>query len=114
MENKQESVACAAIWYKDIPLKKVIMGVLPAGCDMGLVVCGHRHGQCMWVMGSLTGLRSVRSGPDSVGEYEQGFLTTHNRFVGRLEAAELAVASGQVLREDLINPMVGLFSEDLY
>lgn len=114
MKDAIERVACAAIWYKEVPLRKVIQGVLPAGCDRGLVVCGHRHGQCMWVMGSLTGLRSVKSGPDSVGEYEQGFLTTRNRFVSRLEAAEVAVASGQVAREDLINPMVGLFSEDLY
>ncbi len=109
-----ERVACAAIWYKEVPLRKAIPGALPVNCDRGLVVCGHRHTQCMWVMGSLTGLRSVTSGPDSVGEYEQGFLTTLNRFVSRLEAAEIAVAAGQADREGLINPMVGLFSEDLY
>ena len=114
MENRQEAVACAAIWYKEVPVRREVPGALPAGCDRGVVVCGHRHYHCIGVLSSLTGLRSVRFGPDSVGENEQGFLTTHNRFVGRLEAAELAVAAGQVLRERLINPMVGLFSEDLY
>jgi len=114
MKDIMETVACAAIWYKDIPLRKVMPGALPVNCDRGLVVCGHRHGQCISVMGSLTGLRSVKSGPDSVGDYVQGFLTTKNRFVDRLEAAEIAVATGQVNREELINPRVGLFSEDLY
>jgi hypothetical protein len=114
MRDVVESVACAAVWYKDIPLKKVMPESLPVNCDRGVVVCGHRHNQCISVMVSLTGLRSVRSGPDSVGEYIQGFLTTKNRFVDRLEAAEIAVAVGQVNREELINPRVGLFSEDLY
>ena len=69
----KEYILCAAIWYKDIPLQKVIDGVLPKNCDRGLVVLGHRHGQCMWTMSSLTGLRSVTNAEDGVGEYEQGF-----------------------------------------
>lgn len=104
-----ELILCAAIWYKEIPLKKVINGVLPKNCDKGLVVLGHRHGQCMWTMGSLTGLRSVSNAPDGVGEYEQGFLTNKNRFVGREEAAEIAFNTGQI--KEKINR---LHSEDLY
>ena len=46
-------------------------------CDRGLVVLGHRHGQCMWTMSSLTGLRSVTNAEDGVGEYEQGILNKH-------------------------------------
>jgi hypothetical protein len=107
--KKKEYILCAAIWYKDIPLQKVIDGVLPKNCDRGLVVLGHRHGQCMWTMSSLTGLRSVTNAEDGVGEYEQGFLTNKNRFVDREEGGKIAFDAGQT--EDL---RTRLFSEDLY
>jgi len=107
--KKKEYILCAAIWYKDIPLQKVIDGVLPKNCDRGLVVLGHRHGQCMWTMSSLTGLRSVTNAEDGVGEYEQGFLTNKNRFVDREEGGKIAFDAGQT--EDL---RTTLFSEDLY
>jgi len=108
-----ERILCAAIWYKEIPLKKVIDGVLPKNCDRGVVVCGYRHGQCMWVMGCLTGLRSVTNAPDGVGDYEQGFLTNKNRFVGREEALQIALRENQVIN---IPEVRGnrLHSEDLY
>lgn len=101
-----ETILCAAIWYKEIPLKKEIAGVLPKNCDRGLVVAGHRHGQCMWTMGSLTGLRSVQT---EVGEYVQGFLTNINRFVARDEAAIIAFDAGQIAEKKET-----LYSEDLY
>jgi len=107
--KKKEYILCAAIWYKDIPLQKVIEGVLPKNCDRGLVVLGHRHGQCMWTMSSLTGLRSVTNAEDGVGEYEQGFLTNKNRFVDREEGGKIAFDAGQT--EDL---RTTLYSEDLY
>lgn len=112
MEEKREYILCAAIWYKDIPLKKVIKGVLPKNCDRGLVVLGHRHGQCMWTMGSLTGLRSVTNAEDGVGEYEQGFLTNLNRFVNRQEAWVIAKKENQIIK---VSGGEGtLYSEDLY
>lgn len=111
-KNQIERVQCSAIWYKEIPLKKLIPGVLPLNCDRGLVVCGLRHGQCMWTMSSLTGLRSISYAPDGVGQYVQGFLTNKNRFVDRLEAAEIALACGQI--EKLNYSQTELFSEDLY
>lgn len=109
MVVKKEYILCAAIWYKEIPLKKIINGVLPKNCDKGIVVTGHRHGQCMWTMGSLTGLRSVTNAEDGVGEYEQGFLTNTNRFVDREEGAKIAFESGQIK-----SPIKYLYSEDLY
>ena len=105
----KEYILCAAIWYKEIPLKKEIPQVLPKKCDKGLVVLGHRHGQCMWTMSSLTGLRSVTNAVDGVGEYEQGFLTNTNRFVDRKEAGQIAFMAGQT--EEL---KTTLYSEDLY
>jgi hypothetical protein len=112
MDSSIEKITCPAIWYKDIPLKKVINGVLPKNCDKGLVVLGYRHGQCMWTMGSLTGLRSVSNAPDGVGEYVQGFLTNKNRFVDRTEGANIALGCGQIKKLNYSSKE--LYSEDLY
>ncbi len=105
----KEYILCAAIWYKDIPMKKKIPGVLPVNCNKGLVITGHRHGQCMWVMGSLTGLRSVTNASDGVGDYKQGFLTNKNRFVDRKEGAIIAFNADQIKERKET-----LYSEDLY
>lgn len=109
----REYILCAAIWYRDIPLKMEIPQVLPKNCDRGLVVLGHRHGQCMWTMSCLTGLRTCEIGEDCAGDHEQGFLTSLNRFVGREEALEIAMRENQI--KDL-GEIRGnrLFSEDLY
>lgn len=107
--KKKEYILCAAIWYKDIELKKEIPQVLPKNCDRGLVVLGHRHGQAMWTMSCLTGLRTCEIGEDCSGEHEQGFLTNTNRFVDREEGAKIAFNSGQIKEET-----TRLFSEDLY
>ena len=50
------------------------------------------------------------------GIYEkaQGFLTNKNRFVERKEALEIAIKANQVDENNLGNPLIGLFSEDLY
>ena len=65
-----ETILCAAIWYKELELKKTFEhNVLPVNCDVGLVFCGHRHPQCMYTMCSITGLRSVTP---ECGEYVQG------------------------------------------
>jgi hypothetical protein len=110
MDKTREYILCAAIWYKDIPLKKEIPQVLPKNCDRGLVVLGHRHGQAMWTMSSLTGLRSVENGEDSVGSYVQGFLTNKNKFVDRKEAARIAILAEQISDTQKET----LYSEDLY
>lgn len=104
-----ERILCAAIWYKEIPLKKIITGVLPKNCDRGIVILGHRHGQCIWTVGSLTGLRTCTIADDATGESEQGFLTNTNRFVNREEAAIIAFNSKQIDKE-----IKTLYSEDLY
>lgn len=103
---KQEYILCAAIWFDDN--KKY--NLQPLNVDSGLVLCGWRHGCIFPQIGGLVRERQELG----IFEKEQGFLTNKNRFVGRLEAAEIAINSGQVQRENLINPMIGLFSEDLY
>ena len=49
-----------------------------------------------------------------MGKSIQGFLTSKDRFVNRKEALEIAIAAGQVNENELGNPLIGLFSEDLY
>jgi hypothetical protein len=112
MENKPEYITCAAIWYKDLPTQVYP----PKNIDKGLVVCGHRHSNCIDIMKSLAGLRTTQFGPDSVGETIQGFMTSRHRFVDRQEAMSIAKSTGQVdlSINQLGNPMIGLFSEDLY
>lgn len=105
----EEYILCAAIWYKNIPLKKEIPGVRPKNIDHGLVVLGHRHGQCIWTVSCLTGLRTVTYAEDATGEHEQGFLTNSNRFVSREEGAKIAFNAGQIKKEKET-----LYSEDLY
>lgn len=107
--SKKEHILCAAIWYKKIPIKKEIPQVRPKNIDHGIVVCGHRHGQCIWTVASLTGLRTVTHAEDATGEHEQGFLTNTNRFVDRKEAAIIAFAASQIDTQIEI-----LYSEDLY
>lgn len=100
----KEIILCAAIWYKDLPTQRF----LAKNLDKGLLVCGHRHGHCFAIVKSLAGLRSVKLGPDSVGETEKGFLTNTNRFVNRQEAAQIAYKAGQIEKETET-----LLSEDL-
>lgn len=110
MKNDSERILCSAIWYKDLQLKKVFdSNVLPVNCDRGLVFFGYRHPQCMYAMISITGLRSTEP---EVGEYVQGFLTSENRFVDRVEGAKIALASGQIT--ELNYSKTKLYSEDLW
>jgi hypothetical protein len=101
----KEYILCSAIWYKDLPT----MRNLPINCDKGLVLCGHRHGNIIAQLHCISGLRTVKLGPDSVGENHQGFLTNLNRFVDRKEAGLIAYAAMQTAELH-----VTLFSEDLY
>ena len=106
----KEYIICAAIWYKDLPTQTF----LPKNLDKGVVVCGHRHGHCIDIMKTLGLLRSVVSGPDAVGDYEQGFLSNKNNFYDRFESMRMAIEAEQVEYDKLYNPIIGLFSEDLY
>jgi hypothetical protein len=109
-----ETILCAAIWYRDIPLKKLnIPNQNPVNITEGAVFCGYRHPHCMYTMVAVTGIRSVENGENSIGYYEQGFLTSKNRFVRRVEALEIALKGNQVRN---VADVRGnrLHSEDLY
>lgn len=107
MKDK-ERILCAAIWYKDLKLVKEIPEVLPKNCKRGLVVTGHRHCHCIWLKVCLTGLNDGES-----GQYVQGFLTSKNRFVNRVDALKIAIRENQVLDLSEVRGNK-LYSEDLY
>ena len=113
MSDKKEYILCAAIWYKDVKHKRSDRDVLnmhtPKNINKGVVISGHRHGNCIGVMLALTGLRTVTHATDATGESVQGFLTSKNRFVTREKAAKIAHDRGQIE-----NKVQRLFSEDLY
>ena len=108
-----EKIYCSAIWYKDLEPNHSLGKRNPENITEGIVLLGHRHGDIIKNLGNLLGLRSVENGENSVGEYEQGFLTNKNRFVDRKEGAEIAINANQIKDLERFNPNQ-LFSEDLY
>jgi hypothetical protein len=90
---KKEKILCAAIYCKG----EVDMAGMP------LIYCGHRHHNILHQHPCV-----------SRHPHDQGFLTSQGRFVNRLNAMVIATESKQVLPKKLHNPLIGLFSEDLY
>jgi hypothetical protein len=98
----KEYILCAAIWYKNYsaPVHTV------KNISEGVVLCGYRH--CN-IIGQL---HSLVDGDDiEMRESEQGFLTSKNRFVDRIEGARIALASNQI---EKLKYGSKLYSEDLY
>lgn len=85
-------ILCSAIWYKELPT----MHHLPRNCDKGIVLCGRGHCNIIAQMSATMNKRTSSRGEKATGEFEQGFLTNDNFFVGRREAAEIAYRAGQI------------------
>ncbi len=110
LKINDEKILCASIWYKDLPLERIIPdNCNPINVDRGVCFSAFRHSHCMYTMTSVTG----KPTNDNIGEHVQGFLTSKNRFVDRKEALIIALKMNQV--KD-INDIRGdnLYSEDLY
>lgn len=101
----EEIILCSATWYKELPTP----AHRPKNIETGMVSCGFGHVHCMHAMIALTGKRSVES---EVGKYVHGFLTSKNRFVDRIEGAEIALRRNQI--KHLSFSKTKLYSEDLY
>ena len=95
--EKPEYILCAALFYK------------------GIIVAGHRHSDCYKIIENLykmftTDGMPITDLPDRKG---QGFLTSHNRYVNRVEAWEIAKANDQItFGKDSSDDF--LISENLY
>ncbi len=104
MQVKGEYILCAAIWFddgKEYPHQ-------PRNIDTGLVFCGWMHGNIFPQIGGTVGERKKLG----IHEKEQGFLTSNNRFVGRKEAAKIAIKCGQIKKTNYFRDQ--LDSCDLY
>lgn len=98
-----ETILCAAIHYFIYINSGEFHSVSNKEEYGGIVLCGFRHPQIISQYKKLTG---NSTGP-SIGT--QGFLTSKNRFVGRKEAAIIALKAGQIKVSKS-----ELYSEDLY
>jgi hypothetical protein len=94
MEYQKEFIVCAAMMYKDI------------------VVPGRRHNDCYTLIESLLGDVNTEDIPK---RENQGFLTSHNRYVSREEAFTIAQENNQIWHNVHGDAKEGsLVSEDLY
>lgn len=103
--NKSEFIVCAAVWYKDLPTQEHLS---PININKGIVLCGWRHGSIIQQLKTLSKLRTITFAEDGVGEHVQGFLTSKNRFVDRVEGRKIFTENGNT------SEFEQLYSEDLY
>lgn len=100
---KNEKIICSAIWFDD-DITRANQNVFS-----GFVVAGLRHSDCYRTASVFDPERKYKK-----YRSKQGFLTSENRFVNRMEALSIAISARQVNKKELHNPLIGLFSEDLY
>ena len=92
--EKQEYILCAAIQYHDLSDEVY--------SEIGLVVAGRRHHDIIHTTFFLTG-----KSQHLMGKNTQGFITSKNRFLNRVEAANFFKDHGGEVTSNL------LYSEDL-
>jgi len=117
----QEYIACSAIYYPNGDKFQL----QPANIDNGFVACGHRHAHCRiplvemfypnWQEERDSGMPLEEQPRIHVIRNEiQGFLTSKNRFVDRIEGMAIALAADQILPDRKRNLQEILYSEDIY
>lgn len=104
-----EYIVCAANHYND----GIERTFNPKNIDTGLVICGHRHHNCIQMFAELRGFPYSSESLEVMRTEIQGFLTSKNRFVDRYEALVIALENNQVLDIEDVRENK-LFSEDLY
>ena len=104
-EDKPERILCAANHYDD----GIEHDHKPRNIKTGFVVCGRRHHNCINIFAMIVGFPYTEEAHTLHRTEEQGFITNLDRFVTREEAAEIALAAGQIEKK-----IITLYSEDLY
>lgn len=106
-----EFIICAAIWFNDGNK----YNHQPKNVESGFIVSGRRHHNCfssVQSIGKALGYDKtliVKKGIALEEKEKQGFITNKDRFVDRIEAAQIAYEAKQIDK-----PLKKLFSEDLY
>ena len=96
MEIKEERILCASIWYQD----NKVYQQQPVNIESGYVLSGYRHGDC---------LSNLFVFDNYCQKHVEGFLTNLNRFVNRIEGAQIAYKAKQIDK-----PLGSLISENLW
>lgn len=105
--KNEERILCAAIWVDDgLPHLHQ-----PVNIRSGFVIAGRRHHNCIYTA-SLIGQLDPAIAAAMQSRDNQGFLTSHDRYVSRSTALIIAREQGQLLVPEL--PQEILTSEDLY
>jgi len=91
----KEFIICAAVKYKN------------------KIWYGHRHVHALKAANDeMSWLHSRKQ--LSTMKFEQGFITSKNKFVNRKKALKIALNAKQTKNENLIMPQTGLDTSDLY
>lgn len=105
----KEFILCAANHYNNL----TYYNSGPVNVEQGFVICGRRHHDCIRIFAMMVGFPYSPESQKLQNTEVQGFLTSKNRFVDRLEALQIAKEADQLIT-GAGNPKLGLFSEDLY
>jgi hypothetical protein len=100
-----EYIVCSAVWFKINEEYKH----QPINITYGLVVTGLRHSNCFSTVYQLLQGQGIRHSNGTLVDHEQGFLTSKNRFLNRIDSAQIAFKQGQISKE-----VDELLSEHLY
>jgi hypothetical protein len=104
----KQRILCSAIWVND----EKIYTHQPNNIDVGFVVCGRRHHNCistlMLIFGDLETYIPIKKS----GKIIQGFLTNDDKFVDRRDGYKIAKDADQIIHNELIGSI--LTSEDLW
>jgi len=77
--------------------------------ECGRIIRGHRHGDCIRSI-LYRGLKVAKGASTN-----QGFITSQNRFIDRIEAMDIHMAAGGISVQGFkLKKGSPLFSEDLY
>jgi len=101
MSDDKERIICAANWYQD----GKEYAHQPCNVDSGYVFCGRMHHNIIALHFALTGNVTGNS-------CDSGFLTSHDRWVDRVEGLAIAKERDQIIKKHG-NPNE-LYSEDIY
>ena len=109
MADKRERILCAANYYNDGKEHTF----KPKNIREGFVICGHRHHNCINIFAQMVGFPYSEDAHRLHNTEVQGFLTSTNRFVDRIEGLIIAKNADQLIPEEAIRGD-RLFSENLY
>ena len=101
----KEYILCAANHYED----GIERQHKPINITTGLVICGHRHHNCVQTFAEMKGFPYNEEALAIKRTCTEGFITNTNRFIGREEAAQLAFDTKMIKQHKVV-----LYSEDLY